>query len=295
MKSVENDSLIFSFSATQEPALRAAAGDEIQFHTRDALNGAIRGPEDDLSGVDFRKVNPATGPVFVEGAEPGDTLAIEIQEINPVGHSFIITLPGLGILGDRVKDGSSRYVRLEDGYGLFSDDIRLPLRPMIGVIGVAPAKGEIPNNTPGDHGGNLDTNPVTAGSTVYLPVYVEGALLALGDVHALMGDGEMCIAGLECDAIVKVKLGLVKGQTIPGPRIMQGSRFMTLASHEDLKQAVVMAAERMIDYLMEKKELSWTEAYMLTSIAADARISQVVDPLMTVRVEIDCEVLGIEP
>lgn len=294
MKKVGSDRLIFSFSAAHEPALKVVAGDEVQFHTRDALNGAIRKPGDNVDRVDFRRVNPATGPLYVEGAEPGDTLTVEVLEINPVGQSVIVTLPGLGILGDRVKEGSARIVRLEGDCGIFVDDIRLPLRPMIGVIGVAPAEGEVPNNTPGDHGGNLDTNPVRVGATIYLPVYVEGALLALGDVHALMGDGEMCIAGLECDATVKVRLGLIKGETIPGPRIRLGSRFMVLASHKDLKQAVAMAAERMIDYLMKKKGLSWTEAYMLISIAADARISQVVDPLMTVRVEVDYEVLGIE-
>ncbi len=295
MISIGTDTMIFSFTAANEPVARAAAGDEIEFHTKDALNGAISEPGDDFSRVDFKNVNPATGPVYIEGAEPGDTLTIEILEITPVGNSFVVTLPGRGILGDRVKEGSVRFVEREGGVGVFREDLRLPLKPMIGVIGAAPAEGEIPNNTPGDHGGNLDTNPVTTGSTIYLPVAVEGALLALGDVHAVMGDGEMCIAGLECDAVVKVKLGLRKGETIPGPRILQGERFMTIASHVDLKEAVAMAAERMIDYLMEKKGLSWTEAYMLISLAADARISQVVDPLMTARVEVDCGILGLEP
>jgi len=290
-----NDKLIFSFSAAHEPALRIVEGDQVQFHTRDALDGAIKEPGDNVDRVDFRRVNPATGPVYIEGAEPGDTLAVEILEIIPVGHSVIITLPGLGILGERVKEGSSRIVPLKEGYAIFSDDLRLPLRPMIEVIGVAPVEGEAPNNTPGDHGGNLDTNPVTAGSTIFLPVYVDGALFALGDVHALMGDGEMCIAGLECDATVKAKFGLIKGETIPGPRIRQGESFMTLASHKDLKQAVAAAAERMIDFLMQKRGLTWTEAYMLISIAGDARISQVVDPLMTARVEVDCGLLEIEP
>lgn len=294
MHRVGNDKVIFSFSAANEPALRVSPGDEVEFHTRDALNGSIKGPGDSVDRVDFRRVNPATGPVYVEGADPGDTLTVDVLEITPIGQSFIVTLPGLGVLGDRVKQGSTKIVRLEEGYGIFSGDIRLPLSPMIGVIGVAPAEGEIPNSTPGDHGGNLDTNPVSRGATIYLPVFVDGALFALGDVHALMGDGEMCIAGLECDAVVKVRLDLIKGESIPGPRIRQGKHFMTLASHEDLKQAVAMAADRMVDYLMNKTGLPWTEAYMLISIAANARISQVVDPLMTARVEVDYELLRIK-
>jgi len=182
------------FQPDIKPAIRVESNTKIILHVMDALEGRAFNPPDNLRPED---VNPATGPIFVKGLKPGDVLAVKVLAIRPIGTGYA----GAG-------SGAKRIMRqfYFSGNGIrFSDYISLRARPMIGVIGVAPRKGRYSNMIAGDHGGNLDCNLVRAGSTIYLPIFVEGGLLAIGDVHATMGDGEVGGQGIEVAAEVEVR------------------------------------------------------------------------------------------
>ena len=156
---------------------------------------------------------------------------------------------------------------------------------MIGVIGTAPAGEDIPNGVPDYHGGNMDCKEIREGATLLLPVNVPGALLAMGDLHAVMADGEIGVSGLEVNGAVTVTVDVIKGKSLPLPMILNATHHMTLASHEDLDVAVEMAVANMVEYLTNEKSISQEDAVMLVSLVGDVRICQVVDPKKTVRVE----------
>lgn len=192
------DSSIYAMCAANEPAARVNSGDVIEFDTLDCFAGQLSRPEDKLDAVDWTHINPATGPVYIEGAEVGDTLKVTIEDIRfgPVG--VMAAGGGMGEMAKALAEMRHTLMPIENGCITFSDKVKLPLRPMIGVIGVAPANGEaIPCGSPGFHGGNMDNTMVTIGSTIYFPVFAPGALLAMGDLHAAMGDGEICGTGVE--------------------------------------------------------------------------------------------------
>jgi amidase len=235
-------------------------------------------------------VNAATGPVYLNGAKPGDTLVAEILDIKPSAKGAALIIPGFGFLQDAIPGPYTRLFYLDaDGTFHFNADVRIGLKPMIGTIGVAPLE-PITTLSSGTHGGNLDTTDIRTGSKVYLPVFVEGALFGVGDVHARMGDGEVCGTGIECAAEVIIRLGLLSGYTIPRPRIETSEELMTVASAEGLEPAIRLALQDMVDWLGQQKHLSPEEAYMLVSIAGDVRIGQVVDPAVTVRVALPKEI-----
>ena len=167
---------------------------------------------------------------------------------------------------------------------------------MIGVIGVATAEedGSWTTDTPWKHGGNMDTKEIKAGSTLYFPVNQEGGLLALGDCHAIMGEGEICFTGLEIPAKVKLKVDLIKDRKIEWPIVERENEFMILASGEDLDDAIYKGTDEMVKYLMELKDLSFEEAYMMASLLVDIRISQVVDPKKTIRAVVSKDIVSID-
>jgi amidase len=171
-----------------------------------------------------------------------------------------------------------------------TENIRLPLRPMIGVIGVAPANDSIDTFTPGEHGGNMDCKEIIEGSTIYLPVNVPGALLAIGDLHALMGDGEVLICGLECPGTVKIRVNVVKNAKIPTPMVVNDGKAAFIASKATLEEASVAASRGMQGLLMQSG-LDAAEAGRLLSLVGDLAICQIVDPLMTVRMSVALSVL----
>ena len=197
MKRVTRDHTTYVLTREIVPVLEIDPGEEVTFETLDASGGRIRTVQD---GITFypspEETNPATGPISVRGAHPGDSLVVQILSIRlgPYGYSRI--KPGAGgVIIDELRPPVARILSIESDGALFSPGVRVPLRPMIGTIGTAPAGPGVPTYYPGPHGGNLDINDVTVGATIYLPVNVEGALLALGDVHAGMGDGELTGGG----------------------------------------------------------------------------------------------------
>ncbi len=276
----------YIFGPDNPPAISVDPGETIIFETLDALDDQIHSNDDPATRIDLNHVNAATGPVYVKGARPGDTLVAEILDIRPWDHGAALIIPGFGFLQDTLPGPFTRVVDIEkDGSMQFGRKVRLPSRPMIGTIGVAP-KEPITTLSSGAHGGNLDTTDICPGSKLFLPVLVEGALFGVGDVHATMGDGEVCGTGVECGADVTIRLDLRKDFPISRPRIETGSEIMTIASAEGLDNAIRFALQDMVNWLQKDKGLTAEEAYVVASLAGDVRIGQVVDPAVTVRVAV---------
>ncbi|MCL2568418.1 MAG: acetamidase/formamidase family protein [Oscillospiraceae bacterium] len=285
------DQVIYAMSPTNTPVLTIPPNSQIEFETADALSGQITSIADRFETLDWTRVNPATGPVYVTGAEPGDILSVTIEKIEIPSSGVTITGKGMGVVGHLLDEPASKLIPIEGDFALFSEKIRLPLNKMIGVIGVAPAEGAIPCGIPDLHGGNMDCKEIKEGATILLPVNVPGALLALGDLHAVMADGEICVSGLEVSGKVTVTVDVIKNQPLPLPMILSDTHVMTLASHEDLDQAVDLAVVNMVEYLYNTHGFEKSEAAMLLSLAGDVRICQVVDPKKTARVELRREYL----
>jgi amidase len=276
----------YFFDARNPPAVRIDPGTTILFETLDALDDQIHSDLDSASKVDLNHVNAATGPVFINGAKPGDTLVAEILDITPWDWGAALIIPGFGSLQDTIPGPYTKVFHFEeDGFIRYGESIRLPFRSMIGTIGVAP-QDPITTLSSGSHGGNLDTTDIHAGSKVFLPVLVEGALFGVGDVHATMGDGEVCGTGIECGAEVTIRLDLLQDFSIPRPRIETEDEIMCVASAEGLDNAIKLVLQDMVKWLQNDRQLSAEEAYVLVSIAGDVRIGQIVDPAVTVRVAI---------
>ncbi|QAV33809.1 amidase [Fervidobacterium changbaicum] len=281
---------IYAFCSDVKPALFVESGDEVEFETLDCFSNQIRSCEDKLENLNWSEVNPATGPVFVNGSMPGDVLEIEIIDIEVAERGVMVTGKGLGPLGERFEEYFTKIVEIKDGKAIFNG-LKLPIEPMIGVIGVAPKEGCVNCGTPGYHGGNLDTKYIKKGAKVLLPVSVEGALLALGDLHALMGDGEICGTGIEVPGKVVAKVRVRKGLKLKNPMVICEEGVFALASAQSLDEAVKCAVENMAEVITSYSEIPLEELVMLMSIVGDTQISQIVDPLVTARFRMPVNVL----
>jgi len=272
-------------SPNNKPAIFVDPGDKIEFETWDALQGQIKSADQGFDELDWSCINPATGPVYINGAEPGDVLTVKIESINVEDTGVVLCGQGMGVMGEFLSGTSTKVIPIDGDIAHYSDHIKLPLNKMIGVIGVAPKSEDIPCGVPDLHGGNMDCKEVREGATIMLPVNVPGALLALGDLHAIMADGEIGVSGLEVSGIVRVTVDLIKQKPYPLPMIENDDYIMTLASDEDLDKATDMAVANMVKYLTEFENVNEHDAVMLISLIADVRICQVVDPKKTIRVE----------
>lgn len=278
MHIITRDRIIYSFSWAHRPVGEVDPGDKICFETYDARTGTILSEHHLLDHPHPRGLNPATGPLFVRGAEPGDTLCVEIQDIELASQGFIGIKAGTGNLGHLAEHYATKIIRIEGDTAHFDDRIRFPVRPMVGVIGTAPATEVVPTLYPGNHGGNMDHNDVGVGSRVYLPVFVEGALFGIGDVHAAMGDGEISMLGIEICAEVTVRIELIKGEPIARPWIETANAWITTGDAPKLVDAITIACEEMANLLQRKLDVSFEDAYLLMSATGDVRIGQVCNP-----------------
>jgi len=288
--SVSSNNRIFAFSSDMKPVLVVEDGAEVVFETMDCFSNQIRTCEDRLENLNWSEVNPATGPVFVNGAKPGDALVVEILDIEVANQGVMVAGKGLGPLGEKFDGFHTKIVKIKDGCAMFND-LELPIDPMIGVIGVAPKDGTINCGTPGPHGGNLDTKYIKKGAKVLLPVFVEGGLLALGDLHALMGDGEICGTGIEVAGKVTARVFVKKGMELRNPMVISGGNLFTLASGKTLDEAMKEAVNDMAEFVLRYANMSLEELTMLFSIVGHTEISQVVDPLVTARFRMPLNVL----
>ncbi|MCD6449401.1 MAG: acetamidase/formamidase family protein [Thermotogaceae bacterium] len=287
---VNSSSKIFAFGADVKPAAFVEDGDEVVFETLDCFSNQIRTSEDKLENLNWSEVNPATGPVFVNGAKPGNVLEVEILDIEIDNQGVVATGKGLGPLGERFNRFYTKIVKIENGNAKFNN-LELPIEPMIGVIGVAPEEGSVNCGTPGPHGGNMDTRYIKKGAKVLLPVFVEGGLLALGDLHALMGDGEVCGTGIEVAGKVVTRVSVRKDINLKNPMIVSEGNVFTIVSAKTLDEAVKSAVSEMVNFVGKHSNTGFEELVMLFSIVGHTEISQIVDPLVTARFRTPMNVL----
>ena len=284
-----------TMSASNPPAAYCQDGDTVIFETNDCYDGAVT-PDGvrDWEGREQGKymANPATGPLYVEGAEPGDALSVEILDIQirswgamgcGFGEAGFVNIPG---------EYEMRAFHYDDGLVKIGGK-QIPINPMIGVIGVAPAGEGISTYTPDAHGGNMDCNRIVKGARILFPVAAPGALLAMGDLHALMGDGEVFQYGLETDGEVTVRVSVIKNAGVKQPTLYQDGKVMIVASAKTYDEAIRLSLESMFDLLVSH---GWdrTEAGMLMSMKCNLAICQTVDPQVTVRAMMDEELVAAE-
>jgi len=281
---IDDSRVFYAFSPDLEPVARVKPGTILEIETRDCFSNQLISEEQLVTQIDWSAVNPATGPVYVEGVEPGDALVVKILKIDVSSEGFLVTLPGAGALPDLVKEVKVRKCYVVGDKVVFRGSV-INARKMVGVVGVA-TREKTSTGVPGRHGGNLDTKYVTEGSTIYLPVEAEGALFGLGDLHAAMGDGEVCVTGCEVSGRVLVVLDVIKKSAPKWPVLEYGEWVFVLVSNENLEKAVREAVQVSVEAISHATGVSWHEAYMLASVATDLEISQVVDPRKTVRVKI---------
>ena len=287
---VPSDRVHFTWDADNEPLLEIDNGDTIVVETRDVSDNQITpaSTSSDLD-LDWDRVYPLAGPIAVHGARPGDTLAIEILDLHTRGWGWTAVLPGLGLLPDDFADPYLRVFDLTGGDVVyFRDDIVLPIEPFFGTMGVCPAGASAqPVMPPGRFGGNLDTRGLTRGTTLFLPVEVEGAMFSCGDAHAMQGDGEVCVTGLESPMYGVLRLTLDRNRRIPAPqyrtagpltpRVDGAGWYGTTGIGGDLYVASQDAVRAMIEHLTTTYGLSGEDAYLLCSLCVDLHISEIVD------------------
>lgn len=291
-KIITRDKLVYTMSRENKPVLEVESGATVIFETCDCFENQISSCDQSIEKLDWSRINPATGPLYVKGAEPEDVLKVAIEKIEINDYGVMAAIPGAGIFGENIESSSIKIIPIKDGKAVFNDNIHIPCKPMIGVIGVAPEEGAIPNGEPGAHGGNMDNNKIVEGSVLYLPVFHPGALLSMGDLHAVMGDGEVMVTGVEIGGRVTVKVDIIKGRKLNNPILEYEDRIYTIASKEDLYQAVKTSAEDMLHLVMNKLGMGINEAGMLLSAVGDTEICQIVDPKMTARFSIPKDIIG---
>jgi len=269
-----------SFTAwipSMEPAYHVAAGEIVIIEMSHGMPGLVT-----REGI-FREagpdsiINPQTGPIFIDGIKAGDMLAVDILDIKTGDWGYC----------------SGQIFEIKDGFASLSESLELPVEPMIGCIGVAPEKGVVDTRAPGDTGGNLDCREVRAGSTIVLKSRVDGALLGMGDPHALQGDGEVTGQGIETDAEAIVRLRKIDGFSCDRPVILRNDSYSTLGAHKDLEEASWQATEDMIKLLQHKTGRSEKESRLLVGLTGKLRINQIVDPAKGARMEVPSWVFGL--
>lgn len=281
------DKVIYNMSPDNEPIARCEPGDEVIFKTQDCFGNQIKSKDMTLDELDWDNINPATGPLYVNGAVVGDTLKVKIKKITLDKKGAMTTIPEMGLLSEFLTGPETKIIEIKQNKAVFNDKIELPLNPMVGVIGVAPPIQAVPNGTPGSHGGNMDNKVIREGSTLYFPVNVPGALLAMGDMHAVMGDGEVVICGIEISGEVLVEIDIIKNKNINNPIVEDKDAFYTVASAVTLDKAAKRASDDMFKFLNERLPLPTNEIAMLMSLICDLQVCQVVDPEKTARMRVD--------
>ena len=275
------------------PAMHVAPGDTVECKDIDSTSGQMKATSTvaDIRTLDFSLVNPIAGPVFVDGAEPGDALKVTLLSFDPSGWGWTAIVPGFGLLAEDFPEAALNIWTYEKNFAtpaMYGPGARVPLKPFCGTIGLAPAvPGRHSTIPPHAAGGNMDIRDLTAGVDLYLPVQVKGALFSLGDTHAAQGDGEVCGTAIESPMHVTAKFDLVKGANLRFPRFVTHGPVtrhvdargydVTTGIGPDLMGAAKDAVRGMIDLLGKQQGLSAENAYMLCSVCAEMRISEIVD------------------
>lgn len=291
MKKIDRSNYVMYMSANNPPVAHVKSGDMISFEVYDGFTNNIRHENQYFSSLGWHQITPVTGPLYIDDAEKGDILKVSILSIIIDTQGVMITVPGKGRLGHFFEEEKTKIIPIKDGIVLFNNKIQIPIKPMIGVIGTAPETGEVRAGIPGKHGGNMDCNRIIEGAMVYLPVNVPGALLYMGDLHAIQGDGEVVMCGVEICGEVIVKVELLKQCNLPLPLVVQAGDVMTIGSGKTFDEASRIAIDNMFFFVHDALKLESNEIGMLFSAIGNLRICQIVNQLITVRMELPLWVL----
>lgn len=293
MKIIKKNQHIFSFHQNLDTVETIESGEIIEFETFDSYRDQLK---NESIGKHFKlnRINPATGPVFIHGAEPGDTLKVTILSLQLENEGTMYLRPGKGALKRFITSPEVKKVKIEGDKVIYDSHHSFPLRPMIGVIGVA-SEEEISTFYPGQHGGNMDTKEITEGAILYLPIFTKGAKLAIGDFHAIMGDGEIPICGVEVGGKAIVKVEVLKKKLSDWPILEDNKNYYSISSAETLDEASLLAIESMFLFLKNHSTKNATnDVIRLMGIIGDLRVSQIVNPLKTAKFVIPKEYFTIE-
>ncbi|ODT77864.1 MAG: hypothetical protein ABS76_25760 [Pelagibacterium sp. SCN 64-44] len=286
----------YCIDAAEIPEASIAGPTRLIFETHDARGGKLREAwqvhqtTPDFSER-FPKVNPVTGPVFIDGAEPGDTIAVTILDIALDDQGFILVKPDMGISHGKVEEPIAKICKVRDGLVEF-DDLRFPVAPMVGVVALAPAGGPVSPALVGRYGGNMDCRRLAVGTTIHLPVQVDGAMLYVGDVHAAMGDGEVTGTGIEIGGRVTLDVRLVKGEARSWPWLETEGEIIALSCAPTYEEAGRIGVDEMIGLLAVHHGLNATDAYMLVSALGNVCINQSCGSTADISVRVEMPRLG---
>jgi len=283
MKRISKQKIVYSFSPKHKPAEYIASKEKIIIETEDAFGGQVKDESASIEQLNWSKVNGATGPIFIKGAKPGDTLVVNIEEIKVPDKGVIAVVPRQGALKNKTFKAAVKIVKISNGYVYFEKRTKLKTNPMIGTIGVAPKTGEIPTGSLGKHGGNMDVKEITAGARLYLPVFVDGALFAAGDIHAVQADGEVCVSAVEVPSEILLSFDVLKEESLSWPVLETQNSYAFLTCGDSLDEASALAVEASVEALMREYGWSFEKAYMFASLVVDIKVNQVVDPKKGVR------------
>jgi len=275
---LSRDQVIWAFGPDLEPVLEVEPGDTVVFETNDCFTGQIRSEDDLVTEIDLERINGATGPVAVKGAEPGDSLVAEILDVQPIDWGVATLIPGFGQLIDEVRAPVTRLFRVEDGMIRMNDRVSFPARPMVGVVGVATDGDTLSNGLAGRHGGNLDDHLHGAGARIFFPVRQQGGMFAVGDMHASMGDGEICFTGVEIAGEVTIRFDVLKSKQATWPVTELRDRWLPHATANDYGDALKLVSEEAARLLVDEHGFSLEDAFIFLSVACDAGVAQACKP-----------------
>ena len=290
-----------SWSSAIEPLIQVESGAVIEVNTEEASDQqlSLESTVEDIKNLSFDPIHPLTGPVYVEGAEPGDILKVKLHKIELGSWGWTGIIPGFGFLPDEFDEPWIKTYEFDENSNTaaFSDEIAIPLKPFPGVMGVAPATDSMLSTVPPRaNGGNMDDPHMTEGTTVYFPVQVEGALFSIGDAHAAQGLGEVCGTAIEAPTRIVYQVEVIKnGRDIQEPQYETEDYYAVTGFGKTIDKAAKKATRSMIDYLEEEHGMDRNDAYALCSLAGDLKIAEVVDvPHMLVTMHMSKEVLGMK-
>src|SRR3954453_17706799 len=275
---IGRDEIIWSFGPELEPVLEVDPGETVTFETNDCFTGQITTEDDLVTEIDFERVNSAPGPVAVRGAEPGASLVAEILDVRPIEFGFACLIPGFGQLIEHVESPVTRMFQVKDGWIEMNERVRFPAKPMVGVVGVATDGETLTNGLAGRHGGNLDDHLHGKGARIYFPVRQEGGMFAVGDMHAAMGDGEICFTGVEIAGEVDIRFDLLKGKQATWPVTELSDRWLPHATATGYEEALQLVSEEAARLLVDQHGFTMEEAFIFLSVACDAGGAQACKP-----------------
>jgi amidase len=286
MQAFSPERALTRFEPTFEPIGAVELNESFVLESRDCYDGQFTSTDVLRPGIDMNRFNRATGPIWVNGLSPGEWVVVDVERVDVDGPGVMAVAPGLGTLGDTVTRPSTRLLPVASGQVWLTDQIAVPLDPMVGILGVATAAESVASSVPGHHGGNLDTRLIRAGTGVAFRVNQPGLGLAAGDLHAVMGDGELGGTGVEIGGRVQLSVRQLSGHDGTWPLLLTDDALHVLASAEDMTTAIRGAFSEAVKLIKGWHSLSWEDAYRLSSVVTHLQVSQVVNPRVTVRVAI---------